>query len=221
MVVCDYDGTLADIVPRPDEAHPYPGARRALARLCGHPQHRAAILTGRRASEVQAFLEVERLCVIGLHGMEWPGEPIPEPDTAALERIRVRLQALPGLRLEDKGRTLAAHYRELPEALHPQIEAQLAALELPGGWERVDGKKVREFRPEGFGKGRALERLAQRFPQHHPVFIGDDRTDEEGFAHLLPLGGTAIKVGPGESVAPWRLESPAEVVALLQAWAER
>ncbi|MPY67148.1 trehalose-phosphatase [Deinococcus sp. SDU3-2] len=219
LVLADYDGTLAPIVPRPEEAWPEPGAREALARLLAEKRHRAAVVTGRLAEQVHRFLTLPDLPVVGLHGMEWPGEPIAPADSGALRHLAAHLPAVPGLRAEDKGWTLAVHFREVPEERQPDVEAALAAIPLPPGWEAIAGKKVREFRPGGFGKGRAAERLAGMHPGHLPVFLGDDVTDEEGFVRLRALGGVTVKVGEGDTAAEYRVGSPADVVALLRAWA--
>ncbi|WP_019586875.1 trehalose-phosphatase [Deinococcus apachensis] len=218
LVLCDYDGTLAPIVSRPEEAWPEPGAREALSRLVAHPRHRAAVVTGRLAEQVHAFLNLSGLPVVGLHGMEWPGEEIAAADHEAIHLIAAQLPDVPGLRLEDKGWTLAVHSREVAGERQAGVEKALDAITLPPGWEMISGKKVREFRPAGFGKGRAVERLARQDPHHLPVFLGDDVTDEEGFLRLRARGGVTIKVGEGETAAEYRVESPAEVVALLRHW---
>lgn len=220
LVLCDYDGTLAPIVPRPEDAFPEPGAREALGRLVAHPAHHVAVVTGRRAEQVRAFLDLPDLPVIGLHGMEWPGEEIRPPDEDALRRIAAQLPDLPGLRLEDKRWTLAVHYRAVPKEAQADVEATLAAVTLPAGWEVIAGKKVREFRPAGFGKGRAAQQLALTFPLHLPVFLGDDVTDEEGFVALRKQGGVTVKVGEGATAAEYRVAGPAEVVTLLRTWAD-
>ncbi|SMB84532.1 trehalose-phosphatase [Deinococcus hopiensis] len=218
LVICDYDGTLAPIVPRPEDAVPEPGAREALAQFLAHPHHHAAIVTGRQAEQAAAFLTLPGLPVIGLHGMEWPGEETAPPDVQALRSLTEALPEVPGLRKEHKGWTLAVHYREVLGTQQAGVEAQLAALPLPPGWEMIAGKKVREFRPAGFGKGRAVVRLAQERSDLLPVFIGDDLTDEEGFTALRKLGGVTVKVGEGETEAQFRVGGPTEVVALLRAW---
>lgn len=220
LVICDYDGTLAPIVPRPEEAWPEPGAQEALLALTTQGRHRAAIVTGRLAGQVQAFLNIPALPVIGLHGMEWPGEELADANPEALSLITAQLPAVLGLRLEDKGWTLAVHYREVPGERQAEVEQALARVALPPGWEAIAGKKVREFRPGGFGKGRAVERLARQDPAHLPVFLGDDVTDEEGFERLRGLGGVTVKVGEGETKAEYRVDRPAEVVALLRHWAD-
>ncbi|MFD1731508.1 trehalose-phosphatase [Deinococcus malanensis] len=218
-MICDYDGTLAPIVVRPEEAVPEPGAPEALAALLAGGRHRAAVVTGRRSAEASAFLNVPELQVVGLHGMEWPGETLHPPDTAALQVIKAALPHAAGMRLEEKGWTLAVHYREVPEPEQPALEAALARITPPPGWEVIAGKKVREFRPSGHGKGRAALQLAARFPDHLPVFLGDDVTDEEAFAALRERGGVTIKVGEGQTEAQHRVASPAEVVTLLRTWA--
>lgn len=220
LVVCDYDGTLAPIAIHPSRAFPQRGAREALQALLRHPEHRITVLTGRRAQEVLGFLELPELQVIGLHGLEWPGRPEAPRDREAIQQIVSRLPQLEGMWLEDKGWTLAVHYRDTPEPQQATAAELLAAVPLPEGWEAMPGKKVCEYRPIGYGKGWAVEQLALEHPQHHPVFIGDDRTDEEGFAAVLGLGGTAVKVGGGESLAPYRLGNSLEVVELLSLWVQ-
>ena len=220
LVMSDYDGTLAPIAPRPPEAYPEPGARAALARLLHHPYHRVAVVTGRRIVQAQAFLNLPDLTVVGLHGMEWPDAPPPPAKRAAIAALARQMPTVHGFRLEDKTYTLAVHYRNVNPEERAGVEARLDRVILPPGWEAVNGKLVREYRPGGFGKGRAVAQLARDNPGHLPVFIGDDATDEEGFAAMLELGGVAVKVGEGATLAPHRLDSPAEVVALLCAWGE-
>lgn len=220
LVICDYDGTLAPIVARPEDAVPEPGAPEALTGLLAGGRHRAAVVTGRRVAEAAGFLNVPELLVVGLHGMEWPGEELHPPDTAALQIIRAALPDAPGLRMEEKGWTLAVHYREVPEPDQATVESALSGVPVPPEWEVIAGKKVREFRPSGHGKGRAALRLAAQFPGHLPVFLGDDVTDEEAFTALRQCSGVTVKVGEGQTAAEHRVASPAEVVLLLRAWAE-
>lgn len=220
LILSDYDGTLAPIVDNPQEAYPAPGVVKALSDLHYHSPHRVWVVSGRLASEVRTLLKLGELSVVGLHGLDWPGEPRPNPDRSGLQAIGSQLVGIEGLLLEDKGWTLAAHYRTLPEELHDQIEARLARVELPQGWEMLKGKKVREFRPKGYGKGAAITRLVQQSPGHHPVFLGDDQTDEEGFEVLNALGGTTVKVGEGQSLARHRLPDSQAVYGLLNTWSK-
>ena len=220
LILCDYDGTLAPIVTRPEDAHPEGGAHEALLALTQHHRHRVVIITGRGMDVVHGFLNLPNLMVIGLHGMAWPDEPTPAAERDAIERIRQQLPDVPGLRLEDKTFTLAVHYRDVPGDVQGDVERQLESLSLPAGWEIVTGKKVREYRPSGFGKGRAACRIAERYPQLTPVFLGDDVTDEEAFLAVHQLGGVTVKVGEGESHAQHRVAFPSDVVELLRTWAQ-
>jgi trehalose 6-phosphate phosphatase len=129
----------------------------------------------------------------------------------ALRRAANQLQAVAerhaGLLLEDKGMTLALHYRLAPQrALVAQQAVECVARDLPG-FEVQNGKQVVELKPAGRNKGSAiLEFLAAApFAGRIPVFIGDDTTDERGFAVVNRAGGHSIKVGPGHTCARWRL----------------
>ncbi|GHF42972.1 alpha,alpha-trehalose-phosphate synthase [UDP-forming]/trehalose-phosphatase [Deinococcus metalli] len=218
LIMCDYDGTLAPIAPRPRDADPQPGAHEALAHLLHHPAHHTVIVTGRRSVQVYGYLPLPDLPVIGLHGMEWLGRTPDAPQRGVIETLARHFPVEPGVRVEDKRWTVAVHYRNVPADRQAHVQHHLETLSLPPGWEMIAGKLVREYRPAGFGKGRAVTSLIAAYPGHHPVFIGDDDTDEEAFHAVNAAGGTAIKVGPGSTAAPYRLDSPANVVALLTAW---
>ncbi|MFC4427087.1 bifunctional alpha,alpha-trehalose-phosphate synthase (UDP-forming)/trehalose-phosphatase [Deinococcus navajonensis] len=219
LIMCDYDGTLAPLAKVPRDADPQPGALEALGRLLHHPQHRAAIVTGRRSVQVYGFLPLPDLYVVGLHGMEWPETSPPAPQRRAIETLARQFPSAPGLRVEDKRWTVAVHYRNVTPDRHADVARQLDAVSLPPGWEIIPGKMVREFRPAGYGKGQAVRTLMASLPGRLPVYIGDDFTDEEAFEAVNAAGGVSVKVGAGPSAARFRLTSPASVVALLTAWA--
>ncbi|MDR6217743.1 bifunctional alpha,alpha-trehalose-phosphate synthase (UDP-forming)/trehalose-phosphatase [Deinococcus soli (ex Cha et al. 2016)] len=220
LILCDYDGTLAPIARVPRDADPQPGALQALSGLLHHPRHRVAVVTGRRSVQVYGFLPLPDLTVVGLHGMEWPGQTPPAPQREVLERLARQFPAARGVRVEDKRWTVAVHYRNVAPAEQPGVERALDQVPLEAGWERIAGKAVREFRPSGYGKGRAVRTLIGGAPGWFPVFIGDDATDEEAFAAVNAAGGLSVKVGAGETAAQVRLHDPAAVVALLSAWAD-
>ena len=116
-----------------------------------------------------------------------------------------------GVMLEDKGSTLAMHYRLAPNLaalVHRTVRAQLAGMP-DGAWTLQRGKSVVELRPFGRDKGTAiLEYLAEPpFRGRTPVFVGDDLTDEYGFAAVTAEGGWAVKVGRGPTTARYRLRS--------------
>ena len=119
----------------------------------------------------------------------------------------------PGAHIEDKGPAIAVHYRAVPEA-EEEIRRLVQALadQSDGTLAAQKGKMVIELKPEGTGKGAAVERLMRvpPFAGRSPLAIGDDITDEEMFAVVNRLGGTSYRVGPaGEpTAASLRIDSP-------------
>jgi trehalose 6-phosphate phosphatase len=135
-----------------------------------------------------------------------------------LAHARARLAELAarheGLLLEDKGMSLALHYRAAPqhEALvHDVVRGTAAAL--GNDWLVQRGKMVVELRPAGADKGMAIAGFLADAPfaGRVPVFLGDDVTDEHGFEEVNRLGGHSIKIGDGSSAARWRLRDVYEV----------
>ncbi len=218
LVILDYDGTLAPISATPESAFPAAGAREALTALMAGP-HRVCVVTGRPAEQVRALLQLDGLPVVGLHGLEWPGEPLPQPLADTVAALVPMLPEFAGRRVEDKGVLLAVHYRATPDEQVPEVEAAMRALPVPPGWTLLHGKRVFEFRPLGTDKGTASLRLARVAQGLHPVFIGDDQTDEDAFVALGTVGGVGIKVGEGPTQAAYRLPGPEDVIALLKGWA--
>jgi trehalose 6-phosphate phosphatase len=136
----------------------------------------------------------------------------------ALEEARRRLGLVaarhPGLVLEDKGVNLALHFRAAPE-LSAELQDVVRDLtaDLGGEFEMQLGKMVVELRPTGKDKGVAIAEFLDEAPFRGrlPVFVGDDLTDEHGFALINRVGGYSVKVGEGKSVARWRLPDSAAV----------
>ncbi|MFO7857086.1 MAG: trehalose-phosphatase, partial [Paracoccaceae bacterium] len=116
----------------------------------------------------------------------------------------------PGVRLELKGRVAALHYRAAPEAEAECLAAAEAARAAGEGLAVQAGKMVVEVKPVGADKGGALRRTMRDppFAGRRPVVAGDDATDEDAIAAAVALGGVGIKVGPGETGAAIRAESP-------------
>jgi trehalose 6-phosphate phosphatase len=147
---------------------------------------------------------------------------------AALQKARRRFEALaakhPALVLEDKGVNLALHFRAAPQ-LRAEVQdaARALAAGLGGEFEVQLGKMVVELRPSGKDKGVAIAEFLDEppFKGRTPVFVGDDLTDEFGFALINRVGGHSVKVGEGESAARWRLPDSAAVRAWLAAFVAR
>lgn len=216
LLLLDYDGTLAEIVPDPEAAFPHPEVPALLHALC--ERYPVYLVTGRSVASLSALLIVPGLEVVGVHGMEAGrlGEAatplVAENDLAALQTVRKQLPAILGLNVEDKGLAIALHYRGVDKvgvgALRTWSET------VPHSLDRLWGKMVLELRPHGYSKGRVVARLAAEHSQATPLFIGDDTTDEEAFA-ALPQGLT-VKVGEGETRAQARLPDVEAVVNYLK-----
>jgi trehalose 6-phosphate phosphatase len=222
----DFDGTLVDLAPRPDAVRVEPGLAEAMEAVSDLLGGALAIVTGRSVAAVDAFFSPHRFDVAGLHGGELRigGQVIQAAATSDAFRREVgRLSAAgDGLVIEDKGTTVALHWRSAPE-LRPHAEALAseALRRLGAGWRLQTGKAVVEILPAGAGKGRAIATLLRHDPFRGriPVFVGDDDTDENGFAEVLAGGGLAIRVGAGATIAPLRLPGPHELRLRLMHWA--
>ena len=125
----------------------------------------------------------------------------------------------PGLLVENKRGSLALHYRQRPELEALCLTAMQRAVEESPGLTLLRGKMVVEAKPGGASKGRAIEDFLAEAPfaGRSPVFIGDDLTDEVGFATVQRLGGIGVKVGEGATVAWRRLPDPATLRRQLEA----
>jgi len=212
----DFDGTLVELAPTPDEIVVPPELVATLRDLGDRLDGRLAIVSGRPIAQIDAALATLSLPVAGVHGMERRGADgllhyAPIPAFSALQTCALQLAATyPGLRVEQKRGTLALHYRQAPEleALC-KSEMRSAVLECPG-MMLLHGKMVIEAKPEGVTKGTAIhDFLAEPpFVGSRPVFAGDDTTDEVGFAYVQGVGGLGLKIGDGPSAARYRIASP-------------
>jgi trehalose 6-phosphate phosphatase len=226
----DFDGTLVDIAERPDAVTVDPGLPALLAHLRQSCGGALAIVTGRAVAVIEAFLPGLDLDICGLHGMErrigGQIQRIEPPDIpalrAALPDLADRLSRIPGVLIEDKGESVALHWRLAPEAeAHVQEAARSTSRKLGTNFRLQGGKSVIEIVPEASGKGRAVEALLARAPYlgRRPLFAGDDLTDENGFRVVEERGGLSIKIGNGDTIATKRVSSPAAFRAWLAAFA--
>lgn len=225
----DFDGTLVDIAPAPDAVRVDADLPGILATLAGRLGGALAIVTGRPVDVVDRYLQPYCFDVAGLHGavIRVCGREVSEPSVPATFRVQVEhlvreARSWPGLIVEDKGASVALHWRLAPQH-RPKAEALArgALAALGPDWRMQTGKAVLEIVRAGTGKGRAIARLLTEPPYRGrtAVFIGDDDTDEHGFAEVLARGGVAVRVGEGETRAPLRVAGPAELAGLLRRWA--
>ncbi len=217
----DFDGTLAEIVPKPDDARLAPGMLDALRLAAARVDGRIALLSGRAIEGLVLLVPIPGLAFAGVHGLQrrYPdGRVEAPPPHSGLAAARTELLALvggqPGLLLEDKGLSIGLHYRNAPEQ-HARVSEAATALAQRHGLAIQTGKMVIELRTPGADKGDALHAFmaAPPFAGHKPLFIGDDDTDEAAFRAAVLLGGHGIRVGtpaPG-SAATYALPDVAAV----------
>lgn len=224
-VFLDFDGTLVEIAPKPDQVVVGTTERRLLSDLDARLGGAIAVVSGRAIADLDHLLAPLTLSAAGLHGLErrLGGGSIKRMVAAPwMGRVAADIEAFarahPGTLVENKGLSVAVHYRAVPEAataVRQFVDACAAAL---GDAAVVQlGKMVVELRPAGSDKGSAIESFMTLAPfrDRRPVFLGDDLTDEHGFAAVNRLGGLSIRVGmPVETLARWALPS----VAAAQAW---
>ena len=218
----DVDGTLIDIAETPDAVQVDTALLDLIERLYRVSGGAVALVSGRSISDLERYLGTLRLPLAGQHGLErrdaagrlWIHAAPPQAKSAIKEALLPALARYPGLLLEDKGLTLALHYRKAPHLAAFAHQTMNRLSSLAGKVLEVQrGKRVVEIKPAGIDKGTAVSEYLSEppFRGRHPVFIGDDFNDEHGFAEVNKLGGVSIKVGKGNSCARFRLADVAAV----------
>ena len=226
LVLLDYDGTLTPIVSRPELAAPDEALLSLLGRLAATPGNEVHVVSGRIREDLERFLGALPIALHAEHGLwsrlpegGWVRATAATADRGAIrDAFQSAAMALPGSFVEEKSATLALHYRlARPDREKPVLERLRRALAPyeAGEIAVIEGHKVLEARPAGVHKGLVAE-AASRGPVAPAILaVGDDRTDEDLFA-ALPAGAITVRVGPGPSLARFRIDGPAEVRALLE-----
>ncbi len=225
-ILLDIDGTILDIAPAPQEVWVPPALRHTLARLAELTGGALALVSGRPLSDIDLIFAPLQLAAIGGHGAEMRPLPgtTPRPWANALSAdLKRKLASLtelgPGILLEDKGYALALHYRLAPDQ-GPALRAAVAAIcaqTPPGCVDILPGKQVVEVKPAGVNKALAVSELMRQAPfaGRHPIFIGDDTTDEPVFRILPQFGGLGFSVGRIVAGADGHFATPEDVRAWL------
>ncbi|NRA31575.1 MAG: trehalose-phosphatase [Parvularculaceae bacterium] len=219
----DFDGTLSPLQDDPDAVALPEGGGEVLQALAQKLGGAVALVSGRDARDLSKRVPLN-LWRVGNHGdIELaPGklEPdmIQEPPTELLAAAKALCDSLPGVRLEQKARVMAIHTRHAREHAEAVATGLAALVAERDNYKLQQGKDVAELKPLGIHKGVAIERLMAQSPfaGRKPLFLGDDTTDEDGFRTCLQLNGSAIKVGEGDTGAPYRLSGPDEVWTFLK-----
>ena len=212
----DVDGTLVEIAATPETVRVAPGMLATLERLA--LQRPVALVSGRRIADIDRLFAPLVVPAAGAHGLERrrADGTLEQKDAAALVRPALKplaefAAAWPGVRLENKGLSVALHYRLAPEAEEPARRIAAAVAAESEGWLKVlPGKMVFELAPRLADKGTAVSAFMSEppFAGKVPVFLGDDVTDEDAFDAVDRLGGMSVLVGAREgSRARFRLGS--------------
>jgi trehalose-phosphatase len=229
-VFLDYDGTLTPIVSHPEKALLSDSTRQTLQALA--MQAWVAILSGRDLDDVRQRVDIATITYGGSHGFDIAGPRglRKEVATQFLSKLDVaekelgnQLAGIPGAHVERKRFSIAAHYRKVSEGDLPKMEEAVSEItarhrEL----RRMQGRKVYELLPDiDWDKGKAvlwlLETLGLERAKVRPIYIGDDRTDEDAFRALGRRGvGILVSEQPRSTAARYALKNPAEVERFLR-----
>jgi trehalose 6-phosphate phosphatase len=234
-VFLDYDGTLTPIVSHPEEAVLSDSMRQRLQDLASRVP--VAILSGRDLDDVRERVGIENIVYAGSHGFDIAGpgglrrqtanEFLPKLDTAE-KKLQEALDGISGARVERKRFSIATHYRNVKEHDVPRVKQAVGEV----AWRhrelrKMTGKKVHELQPDtDWDKGRTLMWLLETLDLEDgnvfPIYIGDDRTDEDAFRMLKQRGiGILVSEEPRFTAARYSLRDPAEVGRFLRDLTER
>jgi len=240
-VLLDFDGTLAPIVPAPEQAVLPEAGRETLRALSGRGDVLIGVISGRALDDIRRRVGLAGVVYAGNHGLEiaWDGSVWTLPAASAAReavagvcrRLQERLTGVAGVVVEDKGLTASVHFRQTPI---PQVEeVRVAVLEEAARARQIvvrQGKQVLELWPDvTWDKGRAalamLERAfgAQWAERAAVIYIGDDQTDEDAFI-ALPEPAVTVKVGSPTYLTAARyvardVDDVARFLGLLAEWA--
>jgi trehalose 6-phosphate phosphatase len=220
----DIDGTLVDHAPTPEAVSLDQGLRTLIEGLYRAANGAVALISGRGLSDIDRLFPGVQLPAAGQHGIERRNaQGLVSRHAFSSEELQVARTELalavlehPGLLLEDKGLSLALHYRQAPHLAAFAHRAVRSLVARSVTYCVQTGKRVVEMKPAGRDKGMAVLEFMDEEPFRGrvPVFVGDDRTDEFGFETVNRLQGFAVKVGPGGTAARFRLRD----VRAVRAW---
>ncbi|PNG27230.1 trehalose-phosphatase [Methylocella silvestris] len=222
----DVDGTLLELRPQPEDVLADATLRALLGDMTAFCGGAVALVSGRAIVDLDRIFHPLILPAAGLHGAEirFPDGARTFADASAVDDARPKLRAFvqkhEGLRLEDKGATLALHFRQRPE-LGEEARAFMRSLVDRPDLSVQPGKMVAELKQTAHTKATGIASLMARAPflGRAPVFIGDDLTDEIGFGFVNEQGGVSIRIAAMEasSAAQFRLADPAQLRSQLAA----
>ena len=209
-LILDVDGTLSPIAPRPELAVVPEQTRVELQRLVSR-YRLVACLSGRAGADARRLVAVEGIEYVGNHGLEL--HPQAKTLTAEIARFRDSI-ALP---VEDKGVTLAYHYRDAPDEEQARAELEVVAERArAAGLDARWGRKVLEIRPRvEADKGTAVLALLERSGARRALYAGDDTTDLDAFRGLEEARlEHAVRIAVASVEGPRQLQDAADIVVV-------
>ncbi len=223
LVASDFDGTIAPIVNNPADARPIAAAADALGALAGLAATTAALISGRSLRDLATLSGAPAdVHLIGSHGAEFDADFLNAVDDSAKALLREVEETMagiaaqfPGAAIETKPVSVAFHVRNAaPEQAQHALDTALAASQ---SWDIhvTEGKAVLEFAVIATDKGKALDILREQGDASATAFFGDDVTDEKAFRRLQSPD-VGVKVGQGDTLAGYRVETPDDVAAALE-----
>ncbi|KAH9677280.1 putative trehalose-phosphate phosphatase 4 [Citrus sinensis] len=233
-VFLDYDGTLSPIVDDPNRAFMSDEMRAAVREVAKY--FPTAIVSGRSREKVKEFVELSNVYYAGSHGMDIQAPPRPVkacegkyhtlvPGKKIIKELEEETKKIQGARIEDNRFCISVHFRQVREEDYSVLQEKVkAVLRNYPDFDLSEGKKVMEIRPSiEWDKGHALEYLLDTLGLSNPndvlpLYIGDDRTDEDAFKVIESRGqGYPIIVSstPKETKASYSLKDPSEVLTFL------
>lgn len=240
LVALDFDGTLSDIVPRPEDAALTEERRQLLRELNSRPRFAVAVISGRTVDDLRERVGLDDIAYAGQHGLEiaGPGFQHMPPEVEAFrgtatrlgESLEAEIGRIPGVIFEHRGISLSVHYRLVTGAQREAVQRAIRNVVTPvagaGEARVVLGKEVVNLLPPlVWHKGSALrwlmgllDAIPHRVGGIFPIYIGDDVTDEDAFP-VARETGIAARVGPPVegTAAEYTLADTAEVEATLRA----
>lgn len=223
----DFDGTLVEIAATPDRIEVMAGLPELLQRVAARLGGALAVISGRPLAELGHLLVGYTGAAAGIHGLERRStsgvtqRPAPDPALDLVwPAVRQFAAVTQGVLIEDKGLAIAIHYRGRPELADAcRRIAEQAVILSEDRLAMLAGKMVVELRPRTVDKGRAIHAFLAEppFRGRRPVFVGDDRTDEDGFAVVNGRDGLSVHVGATDnSLARYRLDDVDAVIRWLE-----
>jgi trehalose 6-phosphate phosphatase len=220
-VLLDVDGTILDLAPTPLEVIVPPDLTVALERLSKRVGGALAFVSGRPLAELDLFFAPLKLPAIAGHGAELrlADGSVRRATTFLDPELKAEIATIaddkPGVVVEDKGYSIAVHYRQVPHLGH-EIRDEVSAICARFSSARLEilpGKSVVEVKQPSFNKGTAVRELMQHAPFNgrKPIFIGDDVTDEAAFEVLPEFEGVGFSVGREVQGIAGMFETPGDV----------